>query len=98
MSQINEEEILQLLKVDLGKLNPDENTEYYLRHTISAAKEFIKREGVVLTTPFSVEDAELIKMYAAYMYRKRATPEPMPRSLRWALNNRIFSERKKDDS
>ena len=36
-----------------------------------------RREGVVLTAPFSVEDAELIKMYAAYLYRKRATPEPM---------------------
>ena len=47
------------------------------------------REGVTLTN--SAEDAQLIIMYAAYLYRKRATNEGMPRMLRWALNNRIFS-------
>ena len=39
----------------------------------------------------SLEDAQLILMYAAYLFRKRATDEGMPRMLRWALNNRIFS-------
>ena len=40
------------------------------------------------------EDNELIVMYAAYLYRKRAEDNPpMPRMLRWALNNRLFSEK-----
>ena len=49
----------------------------------------IAREGVALTD--SIEDAQLVILYAAYLFRKRATNEGMPRMLRWALNNRIFS-------
>ena len=53
----------------------------------------VAREGVVLTSPYSVEDGQLIIMYAAYLFRKRATDEGMPRMLRWALNNRIFGKK-----
>lgn len=49
----------------------------------------------MLPEPYSVEDGHLIVMYAAYLFRKRATEEPMPRMLRWALNNRIFGEKAK---
>ena len=58
---------------------------------IQAARQFITREGVALTD--SVEDGQLVEMYAAYLVRKRATTEPMPRMLRWALNNRLFSQK-----
>lgn len=34
-----------------------------------------------------------MEMYAAYLVRKRATEEAMPRMLRWALNNRLFSQK-----
>ena len=57
---------------------------------IDAAVQLIAREGVTLTEPYTTEDANMIVMYAAYLFRKRATDEPMPRMLRWALNNRIF--------
>lgn len=84
-------EILTLLQVDLGEMYPSEQRKVYLNQAISAAKSFISREGVALTA--SVEDGQLVEMYAAYLVRKRATTEPMPRMLRWTLNNRLFSKK-----
>ena len=80
-----------MLQVDLGELYPDEQRAAYLTQAISAAQAFIAREGVALTG--SIEDGQLVEMYAAYLVRKRATTEPMPRMLRWALNNRLFSQK-----
>lgn len=88
-----EEELLTLLKADLNMLSPDPTRLTQLKHLIDVAKQLIAREGVTLAEPYSAEDAQLIIMYAAYLFRKRATNEPMPRMLRWALNNRIFSEK-----
>lgn len=90
---MTEADVLVLLKSDLGILSPDENRLIQLQHLIKTAISMIVREGVTLSEPFSHEDAQLIEMYAAYLFRKRATDEPMPRMLRWALNNRIFSEK-----
>ena len=84
-------EILTLLQVDLGEMYPSQQRQAYLNHAISAAQAFIAREGINLTD--SVEDGQLVEMYAAYLIRKRATTEPMPRMLRWALNNRLFSQK-----
>ena len=83
-------EILTLLQVDLGEMFPSESRTAYLPQCIGAAKEFITREGIALAE--TLEDAQLAEMYAAYLVRKRATTAPMPRMLRWALNNRIFSK------
>lgn len=80
-----------MLQVDLGELYPNEQRAAYLTQAISAAQAFIMREGVALTD--SIEDGQLVEMYAAYLVRKRATTEPMPRMLRWALNNRLFSQK-----
>lgn len=60
---------------------------------ISAAKEFIQREGITLVD--TVGDALLIVMYAAWLYERRKSADAygiMPRMLRWNLNNRLFSE------
>ena len=84
-------DILTVLRSDLGELFPSEQRLAYLTQAVNAAKEFIAREGVTLTD--SVEDGQLVEMYAAYLVRKRATEEAMPRMLRWALNNRLFSEK-----
>ena len=84
-------EILTLLQVDLGEMYPSQQRQAYLNQAISAAQAFISREGIDLTD--SVEDGQLVEMYAAYLVRKRATTEPMPRMLRWALNNRLFSQK-----
>ena len=84
-------DILTLLQVDLGEMYPSEQRAAFLSQAIQAARQFITREGVALTD--SVEDGQLVEMYAAYLVRKRATTEPMPRMLRWALNNRLFSQK-----
>lgn len=83
-------DLLTMLQANLDLLTLDANRQSYLTNLIETAISLIAREGVVLSEPFSVEDGNLIVMYAAYLFRKRATDEPMPRMLRWALNNRIF--------
>lgn len=89
-------EILTMLQVDLGELYPNEQRRAYLTQAINAAMAFIAREGIVLTS--SAEDVQLVEMYAAYLVRKRATTEAMPRMLRWALNNRLFSQQAGGDT
>ena len=77
-------DFMALLKIDLGIIGTA-----YDPQLVDAARAFIAREGIALTD--SAEDTQLLVMYAAYLFRKRATNEGMPRMLRWALNNRIFS-------
>lgn len=84
-------EILTLLQVDLGEMYPSQQRQAYLNQAISAAQAFITREGIALTD--SAEDGQLVEMYAAYLVRKRADDPGMPRMLRWALNNRLFSQK-----
>ncbi len=86
-------DLLKLLQADLNQLMPDETRLAQLTHLIDTAIQLIQREGASVTEPYSPEDGQLIVMYAAYLFRKRATNEGMPRMLRWALNNRIFSEK-----
>lgn len=83
-------ELLQILQANLDLLTLDSTRQNQLEFLIDTAVQLIAREGVTLTDPYTVEDSNLIVMYAAYLFRKRATDEPMPRMLRWALNNRIF--------
>ena len=84
-------EILTMLQADLGELFPSQQRAAYLTNVIQAARKFIAREGVFLTD--SIEDGQLVEMYAAYLVRKRAEDSGMPRMLRWALNNRLFSQK-----
>lgn len=89
---MNDASILLALKNNLDIIPTDTTRDDYLKQLIAAAKAMIKREGVTLRG--SMEDGQLIVMYAAYMYRKRADSEQtMPRMLRWALNNRVFVEK-----
>lgn len=82
---------MPLLQVDLGELYPTDERKNYLSQVIDAALAFITREGITLED--TVEDLQLVEMYAAYLVRKRNTTEAMPRMLRWALNNRLFSQK-----
>ena len=96
---MDETTVLSLLKADLEKRN-SVNDEY-LQHLITVATQRITAEGITLGD--SVEDMQLVEMYAAYLYRKRTgssegyntealNPQGMPYMLRLALNNRIFAE------
>lgn len=83
--------ILASLKVDLGNLR---TTAYDKRLTeiIITSYQMIEREGTTLNVS-TLEDAQLVVMYAAWMWRRRNTGEGMPRMLRYALNNRVLSEK-----
>lgn len=83
-------DLLTMTQANLDLLSPDTSRSAQLEFLIDSAIQLIAREGVTLTEPYTAEDANIIVMYASYLYRKRATDEGMPRMLRWALNNRIF--------
>ena len=83
--------ILSSLKVDLGILR---TTAYdsRLKEIIKTSFQMIEREGATLDVSL-LEDAQLVVTYSAWLWRKRDSGEGMPRMLRWALNNRILSEK-----
>lgn len=87
---MGEQAILTALKVDLQISTSAMDT--YLGQLIAAAQSYITQEGITLTE--SIDDGMLVEMYAAYLYRKRREENvSMPRMLRWALNNRLFSQK-----
>lgn len=81
--------LLHNLKIDLGITTDvyDERLTVYLQ----TAQQRITEEGVTLTD--SVSDDDLTIQYAAWMWRRRDSGDGMPRMLRYALNNRIFSRK-----
>lgn len=83
---MNDETMLQMLKIDLGITTDIYNTR--LTQYITTAKAEIEREGVALTE--SIADGNLVIQYAAWMWRKRDTGEGLPRMIRWQINNRLF--------
>lgn len=81
--------LLAALKVNLGITGSGYDAR--LGQLIAAAKEAIAREGAKLNLQ-SFENCQIVIMYADWMWRKRDTQEPMPKMLRWQLNNLIFSQ------
>ena len=97
---MTDNDILTMLKTDLQISVARYDT--YLTIIIELAKAAIKKEGIVLnelvgngeSKSLTVEDGMLVQMYAAYLYRKRREENAaMPRSLRYALNNRLLSQK-----
>lgn len=89
---MTDETILAMLKVNLQIIAGNTLQDAYLQNLIETAKQMIIREGITLAD--TIEDGNLVVMYAAYLYRKRADDSPvMPRMLRYALNNRLFSQK-----
>ena len=84
--------LLAMLKVDLGIHN---TTAYDTRLTqiLNSAHDLIVTEGASTLSASDHEDAQIIVMYAAHIWRRRDTQDGMPRMLRWALNNRIMKEK-----
>lgn len=87
-------ELLAMLKVDLGITTTayDERLEQYLQ----TAEAEIQRQGATVSTDY-VDHCNIIIMYAAWMWRKRDTGEGMPRMVRYALNNLVFSQKMATD-
>lgn len=82
--------MLTALKVDLGITTKayDERLGQYL----ISARAAIEKEGIEIDDA-SVSDCNLIVMYAAHLWRKRDTQEPIPKMLRWMMNNKLFSQK-----
>ena len=79
--------LLPYLKIDLGITTTAYDTR--LGQYLENAKTEITKEGVTLNDG----DAQLVIMYAAWTWRRRDSGDGMPRMLRYALNNRVFSEK-----
>lgn len=77
---------LKMLEVDLGYMKPPGEIEDYLTHLLDAAARELKRRGVQIDSS-DPADLHLHVMYAAWLYRKRATGAAMPDMLRYALRN-----------
>ena len=87
-------DILTILKTDIQVSSSA--LDAYLSNIITAARGYIAKEGIALAD--TIEDGMLVEMYAAYMYRRRREENvAMPRMLRWALNNRLMSQRRVTD-
>lgn len=85
--------MLEALKVDLGI-----STNAYdsrLTQYLQVAAKAIEAEGITLDLQ-DYQDSMLQIMYAAWLWRKRDSQDGMPRMLRWLMNNRLFSEKVKE--
>lgn len=89
--------LLTMLKTDLGIRTA---TAYDARLTqlLNAAKAAIINEGATTIDEAEPDDAQLIVMYAAWLWRRRDDMSGMPRMLRLALNNRVFTEAVRDNA
>lgn len=83
--------LLEMLKINLGI----RSTAYdeRLLQLLEASKSQIEQEGVQNLSEDNPLDAQLIVDYAEWLWRRRDTKESMPRMIRYALNNRVFSEK-----
>jgi len=88
--------VLPLLKIDLQISTSALDT--FLTQLIREAMKYIETEGITLDST-DYGDQGLVRMYAAYLYRERRdegkymTQKPLPRMLRYNLNNRLLKEK-----
>lgn len=83
--------LLSMLKIDLGFKTTGYDER--LNQLLTVAEKEIIREGAETLDKTDLDDAQLIVMYAAWLWRKRDTQDGMPRMVRYAINNRVFSEK-----
>lgn len=101
---MSEKDLLDMLKIDLGicvtgETQQGARIEKALKNYIQLAESAITCEGIQLDTYDNHEDAMLVMMYAGYLYRKReAGARYMPKQLRYMLNNRLFSQKAREDA
>ena len=93
--------MLAALKIDLGLTTDAYDTRLY--QYLDFAEVEIRREGAALNLG-DPGDAQLVVMYAAWLWRQRDGAggtyttsrfgaDQMPRMIRYALNNRIFQQK-----
>lgn len=84
--------LLNMLKVDLG-ISTTTLYDVRLTQLLTAAKQAIIADGAATLDDADPMDQQLIVMYAAWLWKRRDDVTAMPRGLRLALNNRVFSEK-----
>lgn len=87
---MNDTELLKMLKVDLGMTKKAYDARLVM--LIEAAKREIEREGATLDLS-EIDHANLVVMYAGWLWRRRDTGAGMPRMIRYALNNLVLSQK-----
>lgn len=92
---MTQEERRAMLKIDLG-ISATAYDERLLQYIQTAEQEII-REGYTFPETPTIDDDQLVIMYAAWLWRKRDSGDGMPRMLRYTLNNRIFSQKMKTE-
>lgn len=83
---------------DIGEPYASGDRLVFLEAAIDGAIQDIAQAGVTLSTEtdtggITASDANLIRMYAAWLIRGRASANPMPPQLRYALHNKLFSQK-----
>ena len=82
--------LLSMLKIDLG-IKQTTAYDTRLEQVLTSAMQEIKKAGASdLDASANPADAQLVVMYAEWLWRKRDTMEGMPRMVRYALNNRVL--------
>ena len=88
--------LLTMLKIDLGlTVNAYDSR---LQQILTAAVSAILAAGASTLDQNDPLDAQLIVMYAAWLWRGRDEMPAMPRSLQWALHNRVLGEKMRADA
>ena len=84
-------ELLTMLKTDLGITTTAYDSR--LEQVLNAASSAVVAAGAATLDTAQLSDAQLVVMYAAWLWRRRDDMSGMPRMLQWALNNRVFGEK-----
>lgn len=90
------ETLLAMLKIDLG-LTVDAY-DARLEQVLASATSAILKAGAATLDVSDPLDAQLVVMYAAWLWRGRDEMPAMPRSLQWALHNRVFGEKMRTEA
>ena len=86
---------LAMLKVDLGLLTVTTEQTTYLGQLLDAAQQRLTDDGCTLTAGDAQHD-QLVVMYAAWLYRKRAEDPQltaMPKMLQLLRNSVLFGQK-----
>lgn len=82
------EALLTMLKVNLRITTNAYDTR--LTQLLQTAIREIEREGAPVDAT-SLDDANLVVMYAMWLWSQRDSMTAMPRMLRWTLNNHVMA-------
>lgn len=91
---MSEETMMDLLRIDLGRIGARPDDEYLLTLIRAAAKD-IEREGIALpSSDVGQEDyMAMVVGTAAWMYTKRRTGEGMPRYVRSLRTRALLAQK-----